>query len=135
MASLIFIPRENEPEETEGDFMRGLRLKLAADEHWAKLVYENEGETHPLFAKVKGGHTKEEKAKSRRRKAAQKAAWSKLKTELQSDSASKWDGSEQRGGNRVGKRDERFRGRAKAHRGNCAFRLAVAGQEMEMDQL
>jgi IS605 OrfB family transposase len=91
MASLTFIPKENEPEETEDDFMRGLRLKLAADELWSKLVYENEGETHPLLAKVKGGHTKEEKEKSKRRKAAQKVAWAKLKTELQSDGTGKWN--------------------------------------------
>ena len=91
IAGLTFIPKENKPEETEDDFMRRLRLKLAPDEVWSTLVYEDEGETHPHFAKVKGGHTKEEKEKSKRKKAAQKAAWAKLKTELQSDNSGKLD--------------------------------------------
>lgn len=91
IAGLTFIPKENEPEETEDDFMCGLRLQLAPDELWSKLVYEHEAVTWPLFAKVKGGHSKDEKEKSKQKKTAQKAAWSKLKTELQSDSASTWN--------------------------------------------
>ena len=91
IAGLTFIPKENEPEETEDDFMRDLRLNLAPDELWSKLVYEHDGETWPLFAKVKGGHGKDDKEKSKQKKAAQKAAWAKLKIELQSDSSGKWD--------------------------------------------
>ena len=91
IAGLTFIPKENEPEETEDDFMRNLRLKLAPDELWSKVVYEHNGETCLLFAKVKGGHSKDDKEKSKQKKAAQKAAWANLKIELQSGSSGKWD--------------------------------------------
>ncbi|HET7624523.1 MAG TPA: type V CRISPR-associated protein Cas12b, partial [Verrucomicrobiae bacterium] len=91
IVGLTFIPKENEPEEIEDDFMRNLRLKLAPDELWAKLVYQHDGETWPLFAKVKGGHSRDDKEKSKQKKTAQKAAWATLKIELQSDSSGKWN--------------------------------------------
>jgi IS605 OrfB family transposase len=90
IASLTFIPKEDKPEETEDDFMRGLRLKLAPEKTWSQLVFEHRGKTYPLFAKGKGGRTKEEKAESKRKKEAQKTALSKLKVELQSEGG-KWD--------------------------------------------
>jgi IS605 OrfB family transposase len=89
--SLAFIPQENSTEEGEDDFMRELRLKLASDGLWSKLAYECDGETYPLFSKVKGGRTKEEKTKSKKLKDAQKAAWAKLKQELELNDAAKWD--------------------------------------------
>lgn len=91
LATLVFIPKEDAPEETEDIFMRCLRLKLAPDEFWSNLVYEHEGETYPLFTKVKGGLTKDQKSKSKQRKAVQKAAWAKLKIELEPDRPSKWN--------------------------------------------
>jgi IS605 OrfB family transposase len=91
ITGLTFMPKENEPEETEDDFMRDLRLQLAPGDHWLKLVYEHDGTPEPLFVKVKGGHSKDNKEKSKQKKAAQKAAWAKLKIELQSDSSNKWD--------------------------------------------
>lgn len=89
--ALTFIPKEDNQEEFEDDFTRNLRLKLAPDELWANLVYEHNGSMWPLFAKVKGGQGKDDKAKSKEKKAAQKAAQSNLKIELQFDSPNKWD--------------------------------------------
>lgn len=91
ISSLVFIPKDNKPEEGEDDFMRKLRLALAPDDLWSTLVYEHDRETYPLFAKIKGGRTKEEKEKSKKLKGAQEAAWAKLKQELQSNGAGKWD--------------------------------------------
>jgi IS605 OrfB family transposase len=91
IAGLAFIPKESEPDETEDDFMRNLRLKLAPDEQWSKLVYKYDGRMWPLFAKVKGGHRKDNKEESKQKKAAQKAARAKLEIELQSDTSNKWN--------------------------------------------
>lgn len=91
ISSLVFIPKDDKPEEGEDDFMRKLRLALAPGDHWSTLIYEHGGETHPLFAKIKGCRTKEEKVKSKKLKGEQKAAWAKMKQELQSNDAGKWD--------------------------------------------
>jgi hypothetical protein len=53
IAGLTFIPKENEPEETEDDFMRDLRLKLAPDELWSKMVFEHDGERGRSLPKSK----------------------------------------------------------------------------------
>lgn len=94
LASLAYIPKEDMPEDSdegEDDFMRELRLTLAPDDTWSALTYEHDGKTYPLFSKVKGGRTKEEKEKSKGQKAAQKAAWAALKKELASDGVGKWN--------------------------------------------
>lgn len=91
LKTLTFTPKESEPNETEDDFMRNLRLRLAPDRVWSKLVYEYDGETWALFDKVNGGKGKVEKEKSKQKKAAQKAAWGKMKIELQSDSSGNWN--------------------------------------------
>lgn len=91
IASLAFIPKDDKPEKGEDDFMRELRLKFAPDDLWSKLVYEHDGEKYPVFSKVKGGRTREEKERSQKLKGAQKAAWVKLKRELELDGAGKWD--------------------------------------------
>ena len=93
IASLAFMPKDDDPEEGEDNFMRELRLKLAPDEIWTRQIFECEGESHPLFTKIKGGISKDEKVKAKKKKAAQKAAWAKLKGELESGSDSKWNWS------------------------------------------
>ncbi|MDP2653488.1 MAG: type V CRISPR-associated protein Cas12b [Candidatus Omnitrophota bacterium] len=91
IAFLAFVSKDDKLEEDEDNFMRELRLKLAPDNLWSKLAYEHSGETYPLFLKVKGGRTSEEKKQSKRLKDAQKTAWVKLKQELQSDRAGEWN--------------------------------------------
>ena len=94
LASLAYIPKEDMPEDSdegEDDFMRELRLTLAPDDVWAALTYEHDGKTYPLFSKIKGGRTKEEKEKSKGQKAVQKAAGAALKKELASDGVGKWN--------------------------------------------
>ena len=73
--------------------MRELRLSLSPDEIWSMQTYKHDGESYPLFSKVKGGHSKEDKDKAKKRKAAQKAAQSDLKKELASNNTSKWNWS------------------------------------------
>lgn len=91
IAFLAFIPKDDKPEEGEDDFMRKLRLTLAPDDVWSSLVYEHGGNKYPPFSKIKSGHSKEEREKSKKLKSAQKAACAKLKRELTSGGAGKWD--------------------------------------------
>ncbi len=91
IVSLAFIPKEDKPDETEENFMRELRLTLATDEIWSMQTYKHDGESYPLFSKVKSGHSKEEKGKAKKRKDAQKAAQSDLKKELASNNTNKWN--------------------------------------------
>jgi IS605 OrfB family transposase len=94
IASLAYIPKEDIPEESdegEDDFMRELRLALATDDVWLVQAYEHDGKSYPLFSKVKGGRTKEEKEKSRKQKAVQKVARAALKKELESDRVGRWN--------------------------------------------
>jgi IS605 OrfB family transposase len=88
IAALTFSPKEDKPEETEDDFLRGLRLSLAADEVWSKLVFEHERQPYPLFAKIKGGPAN---PGTKRIKSTQKASAARLRTELQSDNETRWD--------------------------------------------
>jgi len=95
LKSLAYVPKEDMPEDEEGedDFMRGLRLTLAPDDVWLTLSYEHAGKPYPLFSKVKAGHTPSEKENAKTQKAAQKAAWAALKRELESDCNAKWNWS------------------------------------------
>ena len=91
IASLAFVPKDGEPEEGEEAFLRKLRLALAPADVWSSLVYEHNGNKYPIFLKVKGGHSKEEKEKSKKLKSAQKAAKDELRQELTSGGDGKWN--------------------------------------------
>ncbi len=90
---LAFVPKEEDPDDEEGedDFMRDLRLALAPDGVWKALSYQHGNAAHPLFTKVKGGHTPSEKNNAKSQKAAQKAACAALKKELEEDGGGKWN--------------------------------------------